>query len=100
MRAGDHKVARAYMLYRESARSERRAERGSKAARPAAPRVATAGGALVPLDVARLERVVARLARDLTDVAPSRCSSETLRTSIDGIARTELATALIMARAR
>ena len=96
MRAGEHKVARAYILYRDARAQQREAERGSQPPRPAAPRIATAGGALVPLDVARLERVVREACTDFTGVAAEPILEETLRSVFDGVAQSEVATALIM----
>jgi ribonucleoside-diphosphate reductase alpha chain len=95
MRAGEHKAARAYILYRDARAAERAAQ---KPAAPAAPlRVTAADGTRVPLDVARLERIVRDACAGLADVEPARIVQETLRGMFDGIAASDVGTALVMA---
>jgi ribonucleoside-diphosphate reductase alpha chain len=96
MRGEHHKVARAYVLYRE----ERTRERASATAAPdAAPRLnmKAADGSLMPLDLARLEALVLEAAAGLDGVASEAILSETRRNLYDGISADELALAPILA---
>ena len=97
MRGGHHKVARAYVLYRES-RAQARRER-SEAARPEAPtlQVRHADGDLRPLDEAALAELVAEACAGLDDVAPEPILTELRRNLYDGIDLDELSLAGIMA---
>ncbi len=56
----------------------------------------TASGELVPLDVARLERIVREACSGLADVAPDAIVRDALRGLFDGIPQADVATALIM----
>ncbi|WP_040485660.1 ribonucleoside-diphosphate reductase subunit alpha [Lutibaculum baratangense] len=97
MRGGHHKVARAYVLYREERARERAAE--PPGARAAAPRLTMTdeGGNRVPLDLERLELVVDEACRDLEGVACEPILVETRRNLYDGITTGELAEAPILA---
>ncbi|MFC7397245.1 ribonucleoside-diphosphate reductase subunit alpha [Chelatococcus sp. GCM10030263] len=97
MRGEHHKVARAYVLYREERARERAA---AKAPTPAAAPVLhmkALDGALVPLDEARLEAVVQEAAAGLDDVSARAILAETRRNLYDGISEDELALAPILA---
>ena len=95
MRGGHHKVARAYVLYRE----ERAAERALAAAPPAEPTlyVTTVDGSRRPLDMARLTRLVDEACAGLADVAAEPVLAETRRNLYDGITETEVAQAPVLA---
>ena len=109
MRGGHHKVARAYVLYRE-AHAQARAQLAEEAAAGLldTPEPDTAGpdipafgvrqpdGAIAPLDGARLRVVVAEACADLDGVDADLVLTETLRNLYDGMAADELATALVM----
>ncbi len=104
MRSEHHKVARAYVLYREDRTRERAAEAAQKAVGHAgdAPtatvlHMRTADGTLVPLDGARLETVVREACAELDGVSPDPVLTETRRNLYDGISRDELAQAPILA---
>src|SRR5690606_20790510 len=77
MRGGHHKVARAYVLYRE----ERARERAS--AKPEAPaaapefHVTEADGSTLPLDEARLKALIAEASAGLDGVSPDTILAET-----------------------
>ena len=99
MRSEHHKVARAYVLYRE-ARATRRAKANAvQAARPPQPplHVALADGTRVPLDEARLALIVGEACAGLDGVDPAPILAETRRNLYDGIGQDELALAGIMA---
>ena len=96
MRSGHHKVARAYVLYRE----ERTKERAAAApVIPQAPslRMKTADGSLLPLDVSRLTTVIEEACAGLDAVDPALILSEAKRNLYDGISLDELELAPILA---
>ncbi|MGE0626853.1 MAG: ribonucleoside-diphosphate reductase subunit alpha [Hyphomicrobiaceae bacterium] len=98
MRNGHHKVARAYVLYRE----ERARQRAAEPSRPKAHALPTlnvrqADGILVALDEARLAKIVEEACTGLTDVSAEPVLAETRRNLYDGITQDELALAPIMA---
>ncbi|WP_398483754.1 ribonucleoside-diphosphate reductase subunit alpha [Tardiphaga sp.] len=100
MRSEHHKVARAYVLYREE-RSRRRAEEAAAkpAAVPSVPalHVTLSNGTRVPLDAARLALIVNEACAGLDGVEAAPVLEETKRNLYDGITLDELALAGIMA---
>jgi len=98
MRGGHHKVARAYVLYREE-RARERAAAAAAAAAPPAPVLMVKGrdGTLRPLDGAKLHRLVAEACQGLADVSAEPVLTEAHRNLYDGIGSDELAQALILA---
>jgi len=103
MRAGEHKVARDYVLYRE----ERARERAQKAAASAALqeehaiRVTLPDGSTQPLDVERMRRLVDEACRGLDGVDAGAILSDTCRNLFDGVRAADVGQALVMsARAR
>ncbi len=100
MRGEHHKVARAYVLYREErAMARREKAEAAAAAQPSAPvlNVRGADGSLRPLDELRLARLVTEACAGLEGVAPEPVLAETRRNLYDGIAEDELSLAGIMA---
>ena len=95
MRAGEHKTARAYVLYRE----QRSQKRSSDPALPAFPilEVTTADGSRRSLDWNRLQTVVREACRNLVDVQPESVLHELGRTLYDGVPEADVARALVMA---
>ena len=98
MRGEHHKVARAYVLYREERARERAAEKAA-VREPAAPllNVRADDGTLAPLDEARLARVVEEACAGLAAVSAEPILAETRRNLYDGITLDELALAPILA---
>ncbi|CCH32193.1 ribonucleoside-diphosphate reductase subunit alpha [Actinosynnema sp. NPDC047251] len=91
MRGGHHKVARAYVLYRDE----------HAKARELAPvavefRMKDAEGALVPVDWERIAVVVGEACAGLSDVPAEPVLTEVRRALYDGITVDELAVALVM----
>jgi ribonucleoside-diphosphate reductase alpha chain len=100
MRSEHHKVARAYVLYREERTRQRIAQEAANVAQAAAEpalRVTLAGGAQVPLDGARLTLIVEEACAGLEGVSPASVLTETHRNLYDGISQDELALAPVMA---
>ncbi|RME33525.1 MAG: ribonucleoside-diphosphate reductase subunit alpha [Gammaproteobacteria bacterium] len=97
MRAGEHKVARAYVLYREERAREREAQKQS-VQEPAQTllHVTLEDGSRQPLDLERLQRVVNEACRDLPDTKPQRIIDDTLRNLFDGVPEADVAKALVM----
>lgn len=99
MRSENHKVARAYVLYRED-RARKRAEevaaQTSVAVHPTL-HVALADGSRVRLDSKRLELIVNEACAGLDGVSAAPVLAETHRNLYDGISQDELALASIMA---
>ncbi|MGH8529566.1 MAG: ribonucleoside-diphosphate reductase subunit alpha [Nevskiales bacterium] len=97
MRAGEHKVARDYVLYREE-RSRARAAEAAKKEEPAKPRIHVKldDGSKTPLDETRLRRLVMEACTGLKDVDAERIIADSLRNIFDGITENELSIALTL----
>ncbi len=101
MRGGHHKVARAYVLYREERARERMAAeagKGKKGEKEQAPalHVVLEDGTSQPLDKGRLERLVAEACDGLENVDRGALIQDTLRNLYDGMLEKEVATVLVM----
>ncbi|MGQ0503224.1 MAG: ribonucleoside-diphosphate reductase subunit alpha [Panacagrimonas sp.] len=104
MRAGEHKVARSYVLYR----NERAQQRAVEAARQPSAQGAKAAltvklddGAIVPLDEPRMHQITAEACAGLTGVDGEEVVLAAVRDLYDGIPEAELSQALTLAaRAR
>ncbi|MAL96501.1 MAG: ribonucleoside-diphosphate reductase subunit alpha [Haliea sp.] len=99
MRAGEHKVARDYVIYREEQARKRAARKAlSPAAQEAAGSISVLhpDGSRQPLDLERLHTLVTEACADLTDVSASRIIDEALRNLYDGVTRDELSTSLVI----
>lgn len=100
MRSEHHKVARAYVLYREDrARERAKLEARKKKKKPDAPHinVTLPDGSKVPLDFDRLNTVISEACGDLEGVSGDPIFEETRRNLYDGVTIGELALAPIMA---
>jgi ribonucleoside-diphosphate reductase alpha chain len=97
MRAGEHKVARDYVLYRE-ARARERAEKAAAAAPvpETAINVLLADGSTRPLDTERLARLADEAARGLEGVDPAAILADTERSLFDGVRESDVSQALVM----
>jgi len=98
MRGEHHKVARAYVLYREERNRERAAAAVVEPKRSAL-KISVRGpdGNVTPLDEARLEALVAEACTGLTEVEAEPILAEIHRNIYDGITASELALAPILA---
>ena len=100
MRAGEHKVARRYVLYREE-RAKLRAEKDAKAKKKGKKaetiiHVKTATGELKPLAENRLRALINEAVEGLAGVSAEQVLQATMRNLYDGISEKEVATALII----
>jgi ribonucleoside-diphosphate reductase alpha chain len=97
MRAGEQKVARDYVIYRD-ARSKERAVRGADA--PAQPhpsiRITREDGSLAPLDMGRLNTIITEACEGLAEVDGNLIQKETLKNLYDGVNLKDVNTALVM----
>src|SRR6185369_15434464 len=98
MRSEHHKVARAYVLYREE-RTRQRAgqEAATQPSGEPSLRVTLASGVQVPLDIARLTLIIDEAFAGLEGVSAAAVLTETQRNLYDGIGEGELALASVMA---
>ncbi len=98
MRGGHHKIARAYVLYREEHARKRQAKaaRKGEAASKKPLHVTLADGSRQPLDEARLRNITVEACSDLEGVDAELVLQETLRNLFDGIGEKELGPALAM----
>ncbi|HWM81099.1 MAG TPA: ribonucleoside-diphosphate reductase subunit alpha [Pseudolabrys sp.] len=101
MRGEHHKVARAYVLYREERARERARKEAEAAPAQQSPqrilRMSLPDGSQAPLDIARLEAVIGEACDGLDGVSAQAIAAETQRNLYDGISLDELAQAPILA---
>jgi ribonucleoside-diphosphate reductase alpha chain len=102
MRAGEHKIARDYVIYRED-RARLRAEKAEQqpdADTAGSPHVGInitqADGASAPLDITRINTIVREACMGLEDVAESDIIDEALRNLYDGVSHEEVSTSLVI----
>ena len=98
MRSGEHKIARAYVLYREQ-QAARRAEKQLEAPEQhsqALLHFTTAGGEKRPLDIAALKARLQEACAALEAVDAQHLLDESLRSLFDGISEKDLGAALVM----
>jgi len=98
MRGEQHKVARAYVLYREDRAREREAKAATtRAVKPhSGLNVTRADGSKAALDEERMQRLVAEACADVPDTDPHGVIVESKRSLFDGVAEADVSKALIM----
>ncbi len=98
MRNGHHKVARAYVLYREEHARLRAAASPDCEAQPDPPQIhlQQPDGSRRPLDIGQLEQVIAEACSGLKDVSAERVLEEVLRSVYDGMPAAEIGPALTL----
>ena len=98
MRSGEHKVARAYVLYREERAQERRKREEQRApAIQSKLHMRLKDGRFEPLDELRLEQEIAAACQGLHGVSPEAVMTEVRRNLYDGIQLHEVGLAQTMA---
>ncbi len=97
MRSGEQKVARDYVIYRES-RSQERKRGAVETPVDAHPsiRIKRADGSMAPLDLGRLNTIITEACEGLEEVDGSLIQKETLKNLYDGVEQTDVNTALVM----
>ncbi len=99
MRAGEHKIARDYVIYREEQARKRAAKQAlSPATQEAAGgiNVVQLDGSRAPLDLERLHTIVSEACQDLSDVSETQILDEALKNLYDGVTHEELSTSLVI----
>jgi len=99
MRAGEHKIARDYVIYREEQARKRAAKAALSQETQAAANnitVIQADGTRAPLDLDRLHTIVSEACADLADVSEADILDEALRNLYDGVTADELSTSLVI----
>lgn len=98
MRAGEQKVARDYVIYRNERSKERATRTPADAPVDAHPsiRIAKADGSLAPLDMGRLNTIISEACEGLAEVDGGLIQKETLKNLYDGVALKDVNTALVM----
>ncbi|PYC25879.1 ribonucleoside-diphosphate reductase subunit alpha [Pseudomonas alcaligenes] len=97
MRAGEQKVARDYVIYRESRAQARKSSGAADVAQPhPSIRVTRADGSVQPLDMGRLQTIIREACEGLAEVDGALIESETLKNLYDGVAEKDVNTALVM----
>ncbi|MDG0992987.1 MAG: ribonucleoside-diphosphate reductase subunit alpha [Luminiphilus sp.] len=99
MRAGEHRIARDYVIYREA----RARDRAAKAALSPESQAAASGinvvmpnGSRERLDIERVRTIVSEACADLVDVSESAIIDEALRNLYDGVTAEEVSTSLVI----
>jgi len=95
MRAGEHQVAREYVLYREERRKIREQQHVIPHD-PSIPHITLADGIKIPLKVSHLQQIVEEACADLEEVSSEEIIKETLRNLFDGATLNDVYKALIM----
>ena len=98
MRSGEHKVARTYVIYRET-RTRQRAEAAPQPEpAPAGDSimVVQADGSRAALDLERIHTVVREACSGLEDVSEEEIIDEALRNLYDGVSQQELSDSLVI----
>ncbi len=99
MRAGEHKIARDYVIYREEQARKRAARAAlSQETQAAANSISVVhpDGSRLPLDLERLHTIVSEACAGLSDVSESRILDAALKNLYDGVTAAELATSLVI----
>ncbi|MCE3238058.1 MAG: nrdA [Gammaproteobacteria bacterium] len=96
MRTEEHKVARAYVLYREERRKAREQEANNASNTGPVLSVTLDDGKIVPLDINGLKNLISSACVGLTDVSPDSIIEDTKRNLFDKIPINQVSKALIM----
>jgi len=101
MRAGEHKVAREYVIYREAhaaARRQREAQSQAAESKAQVPDiyVTAKDGSRKPLNRQRLQTLLMEACDGLAEVDAKRIESEAIKNLYDGVAEADVSTALVM----
>lgn len=99
MRSGEQKVARDYVLYREShsrMRAEKRAAAQEADADYPSINVTLADGTRAPLDIARMRTIVGEACANLKGVEEKAILDEAMRNLYDGVNESDVNTSLVI----
>ena len=97
MRSGEQKVARDYVIYRESRSQARKSGAATDIAQPhPSIHVTHLDGSVAPLDMGRLDTIIREACEGLAEVDGALIQKETLKNLYDGVAQSDVSTALVM----
>ena len=96
MRSGEHKVARAYVLYREDQARKRASVASAVADAHPSIHITLADGRTQPLDKVQLHYLVEEACNGLTSVSAETILTDTYRSLFDGVLAADLDKALVM----
>ncbi|MDC4295896.1 ribonucleoside-diphosphate reductase subunit alpha [Acinetobacter baumannii] len=94
MRTGEHKVARAYVIYRDQRASARK---DTNSNHHPTLQVTDANGQLQPLDLSALQATVTRAAEGLEGIDVQAIIDETVKNLYNGVKESDIATTMMMA---
>ncbi|EMT0930460.1 ribonucleoside-diphosphate reductase subunit alpha [Acinetobacter baumannii] len=94
MRTGEHKVARAYVIYRDQRASARK---DTNSNHHPTLQVTDANGQLQPLDLSALQATVNRAAEGLEGIDVQSIIDETVKNLYNGVKESDIATTMMMA---
>ncbi|MGQ0770714.1 ribonucleoside-diphosphate reductase subunit alpha [Acinetobacter baumannii] len=94
MRTGEHKVARAYVIYRDQRASARK---DTNSNHHPTLQVTDANGQLQPLDLSALQATVNRAAEGLEGIDAQAIIDETVKNLYNGVKESDIATTMMMA---
>ncbi|HAV3581380.1 ribonucleoside-diphosphate reductase subunit alpha [Acinetobacter baumannii] len=94
MRTGEHKVARAYVIYRDQRASARK---DTNSNHHPTLQVTDASGQLQPLDLSALQATVNRAAEGLEGIDVQAIIDETVKNLYNGVKESDIATTMMMA---
>jgi len=99
MRAGEQKIARAYVLYREE-QARKRAEKAKSEPAPSSRQtdmtVTMEDGSKQPLDLGRIEHLIREACEGLELVSPDKIIEETIKNLYDGVSIKDVNTSMVM----
>jgi ribonucleoside-diphosphate reductase alpha chain len=96
MRAGEQKVARAYVLYRDERSRAREASHPAESKAQSHLTVVLEDGSRAPLDLVRIEGLVRSACENLTGVDSHAIVEEILKNLFDGVQASEINTTMVM----
>ncbi len=96
MRAGEHKIARDYVLYRERRTQERAASGEDQRDAAHVVDITLADGSLKPLDVKRMRTLVEEACTGLADTDAESILGSTCRNLFDGVKEKDVSQTLVM----
>ncbi|WP_419582650.1 ribonucleoside-diphosphate reductase subunit alpha, partial [Thiolapillus sp.] len=96
MRAGEHKVARDYVLYREARAQEREQARREAGEEEHVVNITLADGSVQPLNVQRLRTLVEEACSGLEETDPKVILDDSCRNLFDGVKEEDVSQTLVM----
>jgi len=96
MRAGEHKVARAYVLYREERKRRREEEKLKHPEEKHIVNITDASGRKKPLEVVKLKELITEACGDLADVSAKKVTEVTCKNLFEDIKEEDISQVLIM----